>query len=331
MKQQLHNRILQLVIAVLFILNSNDLYSQNSYSFSLIDPGTVPYNEITNDSIVTNFATSNVFDITQLYGETFYFYGIPFTFGPNAIVTVGKYNNLAVFTDSTLIIFDAANAKLDSINPTSKKSYSITGGPGMRLLKIQYKNLKLTNGAVGNYVNLQIWYYQQTGIVEYHYGPRSSNNANGFTTSNGPQIGTFYSKNDFSSCYEKLWIKGTPSSIVLDTIANYNFFAMTGIPDSGTVFRFTPRFNTTGIQNLKMKNDNTILFPNPASEFIKIENSKNEKLQIEIYSSIGEIILSKQIQNPETLSINSLSAGVYFVKIISEDKSVTTKKIQIIK
>jgi len=98
----------------------------------------------------------------------------------------------------------------------------------------------------------------------------------------------------------------------------------------GDIFYYKMSQKSTSINETHNSNDFAI-FPNPTSDFINIQNSKKDKLQVEIYSSIGEIILSKQIQNPETLSINTLSAGVYFVIIISEDKSITTKKIQIIK
>ena len=51
-------------------------------------------------------------------------------------------------------------------------------------------------------------------------------------------------------------------------------------------------------------NDITIsIFPNPASEFLTIKSDKNEKLQIEIYSSLGEKVIETKTKNKEIKNV----------------------------
>jgi hypothetical protein len=77
--------------------------------------------------------------------------------------------------------------------------------------------------------------------------------------------------------------------------------------------------------------ENTIqIYPSPASDFLTVHLTKNEKTFIEIYSSFGKMVLSTEIKNSETISINDLSSGVYYIKIASESNS-DVKKIQILK
>lgn len=89
--------------------------------------------------------------------------------------------------------------------------------------------------------------------------------------------------------------------------------------------------NSTGINQLEKTNEKINLYPNPASEFIKIENLQKENLLVEIYSVIGEKVFSKMILSKETLELNALEPGIYFAKFIQADKNYTTAKFEIVK
>jgi N-acetylneuraminic acid mutarotase len=104
----------------------------------------------------------------------------------------------------------------------------------------------------------------------------------------------------------------------------------------GTGWNFTTFYKdlyaydlTTGIA----ENDNAqfSIFPNPASEFITVHTGDNKSIMLEIYSPLGEKILSTQIKNNEKIPIGNLSPGMYYLKIVSENNYVAAKKIQIIK
>jgi hypothetical protein len=63
-----------------------------------------------------------------------------------------------------------------------------------------------------------------------------------------------------------------------------------------------------------LKNFNVIIFPNPASDFIFVKS--NFDCQIKIFGQSGEVMFAGElIKNKKTISLASLSVGIYFVKI----------------
>lgn len=66
------------------------------------------------------------------------------------------------------------------------------------------------------------------------------------------------------------------------------------------------------------------LYPNPTIDSFKIKSSSNGL--IEIYSTNGKLIYSKQIAENEILTVNGLSTGLYIVNFTS-NLNLTTKKI----
>ncbi len=326
--------LLQKCYVLCFLLCCNALigHAQNSYRF---EESTAVYTDLVGPTIIPrsafdpNFNTHNI--LSPLTGETFNFYNIPFTFGGYKTFAVQPNGSIRIDNDSSLIIIDVAFAGMDSIDPNSSRSYIIDGIPGNYIVKSQWKNLKINAGQASNYVNLQTWVYQQSGIIELHYGPSSANNASGFNTTHGPQVGIFYSTDNFSKCYEKLWVTGSPANIVLDSAANYSFQAMSGIPTNGTVYRFIPRQIPTSIDNILQDKKHFSLLPNPTSDILTLHTNHKKALQIEIYTSSGKRVLISSIRNNETIPVDHLATGIYYAKIISENKVQGTTKIELVR
>ncbi len=76
------------------------------------------------------------------------------------------------------------------------------------------------------------------------------------------------------------------------------------------------------------------LYPNPASNIVTVQlnNFIGNEVEIGVYDQLGQMVLPNQSMNLETnevkLSIESLSSGVYFVKI-ENNGSFTTKKLTV--
>lgn len=70
-----------------------------------------------------------------------------------------------------------------------------------------------------------------------------------------------------------------------------------------------------------------VVSPNPASDFIVISSSKSGKADIQLYSAAGKIV--KEIKGQQInggglkVAVSNLSAGNYFVKIITGEESIT--------
>lgn len=79
--------------------------------------------------------------------------------------------------------------------------------------------------------------------------------------------------------------------------------------------------------NKKMKQPKTLIAPNPASNYIFIETDlANIGKQIKVYSADGRLnIMKKLTETKNTIDIQSLSKGLYFVKM--EDNNLTQKLI----
>ena len=69
-----------------------------------------------------------------------------------------------------------------------------------------------------------------------------------------------------------------------------------------------------------------LLFPNPAKEYIELDcNTKVGEYQI--LSEFGQILLSSPIKSmPIIINIKYLKEGIYFLKIIQEDKIQIIRK-----
>ena len=55
------------------------------------------------------------------------------------------------------------------------------------------------------------------------------------------------------------------------------------------------------------------IYPNPSNEQLTVD--VNKESQISIYSSIGQLILTKEIRGQSTLDIGFLAPNYYFIKI----------------
>lgn len=73
------------------------------------------------------------------------------------------------------------------------------------------------------------------------------------------------------------------------------------------------------------------MYPNPASNVVTIKSTHfvGSEISISVYDQLGQLIIPSQKINIETneanLSIETLSTGMYFVKVINNNKSITKK------
>ncbi len=280
--------------------------SQNSYDFQAT---TTSYTPLSGSTAIPwgDFNANDLYTIPGLNGQTFYFFNTPFPMGGLKKFYIQSNGNLRIDNDSAIVIFDGAFMYLDSIDVNSSVSYKIDGTPGAYIFKGQWKNLKIREGQAVNFINFQIWVYQQTGVVEIRYGQSSSNNQSGYTNANGPQVGTFFSMVDFSQCFEKIWVNGPPTTIRLDSAKNYVFRAMLGVPIEGTMFRFVPRFNTTGIMDIQ-KGSGFRVYPNPVENILQLP-AKDDYF---LYQVTGRLI--ETFNSSNAIDMSSFENGMYILK-----------------
>jgi len=83
--------------------------------------------------------------------------------------------------------------------------------------------------------------------------------------------------------------------------------------------------NLASIDKLQFAQDNTsgtetessdvfCVYPNPASDFIALQNGNNEPVLYEIYNAQGEIVMSGSTSCSELINISHLPCGLYTLK-----------------
>ena len=84
----------------------------------------------------------------------------------------------------------------------------------------------------------------------------------------------------------------------------------------------------TGIENAELNNQLRV-YPNPASNFVSIDNQSNEIIQsIEILSIDGQLVAKLEEDNLSRINISDLSPGVYYLRIETENALVIKKIIK---
>ncbi len=90
--------------------------------------------------------------------------------------------------------------------------------------------------------------------------------------------------------------------------------------------------NPVGINENKQENK-LLVYPNPAENTISISGIKNyiENTSIEIYSSIGTLILTKPVSNNQLVDLEEMQNGIYFIHLKSNDLTISSCKLIISK
>jgi hypothetical protein len=83
---------------------------------------------------------------------------------------------------------------------------------------------------------------------------------------------------------------------------------------------------TTGIEDIS-ENSNVSVYPNPTSGLLEI-TSVEKRIRVEIFTTDGwNVFTTSAFDTRHVIDISSQSAGIYFLKSITEDRLVTVTKI----
>jgi hypothetical protein len=72
-----------------------------------------------------------------------------------------------------------------------------------------------------------------------------------------------------------------------------------------------------------------LVSPNPTNGLLNISfNTIPQNTKIELYNSIGALVLTEQMSNKtNTINMSDLSSGIYFMKVLESNKVVAVKKV----
>lgn len=211
----------------------------------------------------------------------------------------------------------------------SKISYLTTGAVGSRIFKVEFNNAGFYNDTLmEDSVNFQIWLYEGSNAIEYHYGAQSVQDPDNSFDATGPHIGleyktTFSFTNQIYTLDSISYVTGTNtafsnvySTTTIDPFSAQGFpnaYFMTGLPDSGQVFRYTPMFETGVYQTSLFKN--TIVYPSLFTNELHIKTDLKD-YTITLYNTQGQVALSTQGEGSVfSLDTHHLSPGLYQMRL----------------
>jgi hypothetical protein len=106
------------------------------------------------------------------------------------------------------------------------------------------------------------------------------------------------------------------------------FFGDSSITSNGSDDIFIAKISETPLNVEFVRETMQIdIFPNPASSFLNIISGDNEIQEVEIIDNNGKLISSYKNTNMNHIDVSGLPKGVYFVKVIFRNMTITRKVI----
>ena len=136
-----------------------------------------------------------------------------------------------------------------SVSPIS---YLRSGTPGSQILKIEWNNVGFYNDiTLNDFINVQLWLYESTNLIEIHIGPNSVLNIDSYGGPEGGVIGVV----DFITP-EEVYLTGQPAAAVV--VEGYT--EMNGTPVNGAIYSFTKCINPQAVYSYSVDSNSTAVF-----------------------------------------------------------------------
>jgi hypothetical protein len=194
-------------------------------------------------------------------------------------------------------------------------SYAISGVSPNRILKLQFKNIHavLADTSERYIVNNQVWLYETSNKIEYHFGPNEITDLN---------ITEYFIGMIDADNSPYLAISGTAAQPTLVRVTNVSTFkGINSHPLDGQVYTLSPKSNVSVNQLVR------------PYQFNQVENGFNfyskDLTRIGIYDISGKLVQTVQ-QSPEQLlnqDLGELPAGIYLVNLLVGERQFIEKII----
>jgi hypothetical protein len=216
--------------------------------------------------------------------------------------------------DSTVNTYSAVSA--DGLNYTFETS-----------ARVDVQSNRLIDPAV-IYFNNSWHYHSPIGAPQdgaYHY--LSNNGLNFSAVSNVPSdaqhnwTGNFVVEDSselrFYGSGAMIWYNSSPNGGVWNGYVNTNVQGgdptVVKLGENNYMMIYVGPSNFTSVNNVQY--NQSIIYPNPADDFIQIENVTS--VEFEIYNMAGQLI-QKDLIIDNRINITSLAKGIYFIKIANQ-------------
>jgi hypothetical protein len=248
--------------------------------------------------------TVNPYTYVDLYGLTFKIFGEDFKIDSINPIAISKWGNIDLRTEKSSVIIDAFHTpSLDSASENTQVSLDVIGEPGDKILKIQWRDMGFTGFPKDVRINFQMWMYERTGEVEFHYGPHSLGCDKTDPTLQGGYVGMFIAKLDFSVINKICWIYGEPEN---PKISRVNIKPMHCPFEANTSVSLNAMVAGVSLQDRETVPSGLLATRNGS---IAIDNAS----ALRLYSVMGQLLRSADRAN-ESISADGIAAGRYFLE-----------------
>ncbi|HCS21081.1 MAG TPA: hypothetical protein DIW47_11070 [Bacteroidetes bacterium] len=200
----------------------------------------------------------------------------------------------------------------------SPVTYRVDGTGNKRILKVQWPNISfysIADSFPNDFVNYQVWFYEGTNVIEFHYG-------SSFITTGA--LADLYLTPNMMSLDGLKWINiegNSPNYMPQYNDLNPNYLSAN--PPVNTIFVFTPGF-PNGVDEL-VKDEQLSLYPVPAGAELNIESSLPMQ-KIHVYNAAGQKLSTHEVSgNKAEIVTDMLPAGVYFLEIHTTEGVINRK------
>lgn len=232
------------------------------------------------------------------------------------------YNNIYItfdgffFSDTgdDYVFYGTDNYMPELALPTqSPISYQLTGSSPSRILKVQWKNIRESTAdtAFDYYLNTQIWLYEGSNKIEYHFGNSSVTD---------PTFNSFYiGLIDYDNS-PYLAIDSSAANPVLVRVLNAGLFdGIPAYPGSGLVYTLTPKVSS-------VKEVSKPYTFRAAYNSFSLKSETN--CSVSVCDISGKMINASSLEHDGNgnYTLHGMSAGIYLV-IINTGIAILTEKI----
>ncbi|NVK29196.1 MAG: T9SS type A sorting domain-containing protein [Flavobacteriia bacterium] len=225
----------------------------------------------------------------------------------------GKNNSMGDEVLYSAMSSDLANLGMLTGTPLSPISYVTEGSAPNRIFKFEWRNAgfydEMAWGTNNNYVNVQVWLYEN-GTIEYHYGPNQvSSDFNDTLYSYSSLVSGLAKFNNSTFEVEDMHLlRGNSASPnMVDSVDQ-----VTSWPANGTVYKFAlPGVGIEDQQTITVK-----LYPNPAINELRVQAEPNQVFDVVLLDMSGQVVKRGELSSQTAMSIAELPAGVYLTKLI---------------
>jgi hypothetical protein len=304
------------------------------------------YNLIVQIQSYTPLTTGTVVNGTAAWDEEAYTMPIGFNFILNGTDTMSRLTLFAgnyfsadstdtmalnVFTPIGADLWDRAN--VSASNSVSPIRYQLTGTSPNRIFKFEvfnagfYDEFNGTAQTNNDSVSYQVWLYEGSNILEFHYGPRRITYPNDYFFPVGKPTVGYFKNLDFNtfSVDNLYYLKGDPAVPTIDSTNNLLTFTggLNSFPVGGMVYRFVPK--SLGVNDINDL-DAILLYPTITAGRLNIVSNLNSMVKYQVLSLEGKLLKTGElVKGKNMVNAGDLAAGSYLVRLESPGGRRTIK------